>query len=100
MKRAPLYSGRNRTRKADATAIQPDDNTGDASGAPPKPPRIRNFFRRHQSPALFVAALAVAGLTVLVYRANQTPPREFVQEDIDAAVLHTLENKTMPSKAS
>jgi S1-C subfamily serine protease len=102
MKRAPLYSGRNRAPKPRT----PDDATSNlsaadaAAGEPRAPGRLRGFFRKHQSPLLFVAGLAIAGLAVTAYRAQQPAPREFVQEDIDAAVMHTLENKTLPSKAA
>ena len=71
-----------------------------ADEAPPAPGRLRRFAAKHQSPLLFIAGLAVAAIVVLGWRANHTPPREFVQEDIDAAVMHTLENKTLPSKAA
>ena len=49
---------------------------------------------------LFVAAVLIAGGAVLATLALQNPPRELAQEDIDAAVLHTLENKTLPSRAA
>ena len=41
---------------------------------------------------LFAAALTIWAM--------QETPREIVQEDIDAAVLHTLENKTLQSRAA
>jgi S1-C subfamily serine protease len=43
----------------------------------------------------FVALLLIAG-----YAAIRPAPRPLVQQDIDAAVLHTLENKVLPSPAS
>ena len=39
-------------------------------------------------------------LLVALYAAMQPPPREITQRDIDAAVLHTLETKTLPSAAA
>lgn len=42
-----------------------------------------------------LAAAAIAALW-----AGQQRPREIVQEDIDNAVLHTIENKTLPSRAA
>ena len=106
MKRAPLYSSRNRTKKPDpfdgtAPAGIPDAPQSAAVAEPPSEPRgLRRFAAKHRSPLLFVSGLAIAALVLLGWRANQTPPREFVQEDIDAAVLHTLENKPLPSKAA
>jgi S1-C subfamily serine protease len=45
------------------------------------------------------AALLVL-LLVLAWSALRPPPRELTQEDVDAAVLHALENKTLPSQAA
>ena len=40
-------------------------------------------------------------LALFVARDRMQPaPRELAQDDIDAAVLHTLENKTLPSRAA
>lgn len=39
-------------------------------------------------------------LAVLAWHALRPAPREFTQDDVDAAVLHTLENKTLPSRAA
>jgi S1-C subfamily serine protease len=105
MKRAPLYSGRNRTRKPNPfdgtdSGFRLEEPPAPADDPPPAPGRLRRLATKHQSPLLFLAGLAVAAIAVLAWRANQTPPREFVQEDIDAAVMHTLENKTLPSKAA
>src|SRR5437867_1429650 len=100
MKRAPLYSGRSRTRKAIAADQAAADEAGAPAGELAPRARLRNLFRKHQSPLLFIAGLAIAMLVMLSYRANQTAPRELVQEDIDAAVMHTLENKTLPSRTA
>ena len=62
--------------------------------------RLRTFRRRHEGSLLFAAGLLIAAVAALYYQAGQPPAREFVQEDIDAAVLHTLENKTLPSRAA
>ena len=104
MKRAPLYSGRDRTKptapapepKAPATA----DPTGGASGNATGGGRLRRFARRHQSPLLFAAGIAIALLAMLAYQSNQAPQREMTQEDVDAAVMHTFETKTLPSRAA
>ncbi len=61
---------------------------------------MRAIYRRHEAPSLFAAGLLIAGLAALVFWANQPAPRELVQEDIDAAVLHTLDTKTLPSRAA
>jgi S1-C subfamily serine protease len=49
---------------------------------------------------LVLAGAAVATLFVLVAGRSGPPPREITQQDIDAAVRHTLETKPLPSVAS
>ena len=49
---------------------------------------------------LLLGGMLIA-LALLVTRDRMQPaPRELAQDDIDAAVLHTLENKTLPSRAA
>lgn len=42
--------------------------------------------------------MGVAALAAVLFLAWPTPPRPLSQEDIDAAVLRTLENTTLPSR--
>jgi len=49
---------------------------------------------------LLAAALLLGLLPVLVFWATQPAPRDITQEDVDAAVLNTLENKSLPSRAA
>jgi len=104
MKRAPFYSGRDRTKPAaqtaGPTAPATADGSGGASGNAAGGGRLRRFARRHQSPLLFAAGIAIALLAMLAYQSNQAPPREMTQEDVDAAVMHTFETKTLPSRAA
>ena len=110
MKRAALYSSRSRTGgnappgEAGAGAA-PGRNADQAGPVAPAAAgslrgRMRAIYRRHEAPSLFAAGLLIAGLAALVFWANQPAPRELVQEDIDAAVLHTLDTKTLPSRAA
>src|SRR5438445_647346 len=64
----------------------------------PRPPsRWRRWIGRYSPPLLMVfGALLALGL-VAGYQGFKPAPRVFTQEDIDAAVLHTLETKTLPS---
>ncbi len=62
--------------------------------------RLRAFFGRHDRLLLFSAGLVIALLVMLMREALQSPAQEFTQEDIDAAVLHTMQNKSLPSRAA
>jgi S1-C subfamily serine protease len=93
MSRITLYSRSVRSRAAaDADAA--------ATAAPPPPPlrqRAAAFVRRHER-ALWVAciALLIGGFFAARPHFGATP-RELTQDDIDAAVMHTLDTKTPPS---
>jgi S1-C subfamily serine protease len=58
------------------------------------------FVRTHHRSALFIAGTLCAGLLALGFWKMQPAPHELLQEDIDAAVLYTLEKKTLPSRAA
>ncbi len=98
MKRAALYSSTPRTGAEHAPPT--------AADTPPEEPRrparqrVASFFKRHERWGLVLAGALIAGTAVLATLALQPAPRELAQEDIDAAVLHTLENKTLPSRAA
>jgi S1-C subfamily serine protease len=47
--------------------------------------------------ALLVLAFGVA---LAVLETRREPPRQLTQDDIDAAVVHTIENRTLPSRAA
>ncbi len=99
MKRTSLYSNSRRTGlpARPAPAAEP---------APPPPPppsrgaRLRAFLQRRSGPVLFIAGTLFALALMLGRDALQPAPFELKQADIDAAVLHTLENKNLPSRAA
>jgi S1-C subfamily serine protease len=62
--------------------------------------RWRNFLARYERPLWVAAAGALALLVVLTHAWVASPPREITQEDISAAVLHTLETAALPSPAA
>src|SRR5215471_10026355 len=62
--------------------------------------RWRNFFRRYDRILWVGAAAGLAMLIVLTHAVFMPPTREITQEDIDSAVLHTLETTTLPSAAA
>jgi serine protease DegQ len=109
MKRVTLYSSsRSSMTGRPIPTTQPDQFKN------PEPPREssptqvasqevrflwRNFCARHKR-LLWVAAGGLFGLLLVFEHAAITPPtREITQEDIRAAVLHTLETNTLPSPA-
>ena len=124
MKRAALYSGTNRASGAKSGAGQPaaprSAGTGvtagesgaravetGAPGAGARPAargsrraRLAGFFRRYDRVFLFAAGLLVALAVVFGRDALRPVQRQLSQDDIDAAVLQTLETKTLPSRAA
>jgi S1-C subfamily serine protease len=65
----------------------------------PTPP-FRSFIRRRKR-LLTIAATASIALVWVLIQASLTPPlRRITQRDIDAAVLHSLKTKTLPSPAA
>lgn len=65
-----------------------------------RPGRARSFARRHDRALLLIGGMLIA-LGLFVVRDHMRPAaRELKQDDIDAAVLHTLETKTLPSRAA
>ncbi len=96
MKRAALYS---RSRGAPGSIPPPE-----AAPAPAAPNVRASAVRRLAARRNLLLALAVGGLIVfLVLTAIQSlkpAPRQITQRDIDRAVLHTLNTKSLPSAAT
>ncbi len=98
MKRATLYS-----RSARPPAPPAPVAATQAPAALPaatKPSRLRGFFARHDRILLVVIGALLAALVLGLYSGRVAPPRELTQKDIDAAVLHTLQTKPLPSWAA
>ncbi len=102
MKRAALYSSTPRAEFAQTPpgAPRPAAETGEPASRVPFGQRLRRFGARFERPLLFVAGVLFALGAAYGLLAYQDKPREIIQEDIDAAVLHTLENKVLPSRAA
>lgn len=114
MKKVALYSGSRPTRGG---ASQPPASPGAdaaeaASGAPPQAAdprprwrtrarqRVGHWLRRYEKLVL-VAGGGLFGLALMLgYTLLQPPSQHLTQGDIDAAVLHTLNNKPLPSMAA
>jgi serine protease DegQ len=112
MKKPALYSSASRARKAGPAASpapapaaegpRPPASPGPpAATAPSGPaPRRAGFLRRHDRVVVFVVGVAFA-LGLLAARDAMRPaPAELTQDDIDEAVLYTMENKSLPSRAA
>jgi len=117
MRRASLYSTSNRspaarTRLQSTPPSQPPDAGASAPSAPavtgiaaPAAPltrraRIGRFLQRHNALIALAAGIAIALGAVYGYDALRPAAHALTQEDIDSAVLHTLETKTLPSQAA
>ncbi|MEO7500477.1 MAG: S1C family serine protease [Casimicrobiaceae bacterium] len=91
MNKVTLYSRSIRTRRAQAEA--------EAIAAPPPKAgaALAAFLRRHER-ALWITACALLVAALYFGRPLLAPPhKDLTQEDIDAAVTHSLETKTPPS---
>ena len=114
MKKPALYSSASRARKAGpaASAEPPLASEGPRAPVPSGPPAASgastsgaappraSFLKRHDRAVVFVVGVAFA-LGLLAARDAMRPaPPALTQEDIDDAVLYTMENKTLPSRAA
>jgi S1-C subfamily serine protease len=61
---------------------------------------VRAWVRRHDRVLLFFVGMLAAVVLLAARDASRPMPRELKQDDIDAAVLHTLTTKTLPSRAA
>jgi len=98
MKKVTLYSSSGQARKPAGLGVP----VAPAEPAPREPlrARLRRFARGHQR-SLAVATVALVALALgLAYHAMPPAPAPLTQEDIDAAVLHTLETVPLPSRAA
>jgi len=99
MGRVTLYSASSRPRQPprapSAAPAQPA-----APAAAPAPPRWRTALKRHERLLWLAAVVLIAGGVVFLYGRFHPVPRPLTQEDIDSAVLHTLEKTTLPSNAA
>jgi S1-C subfamily serine protease len=62
--------------------------------------RPLSFLQRYERPFLVASGALVVLFAALLYGGLKSAPRQITQRDIDAAVLHTLETKPLPSTAA
>ena len=98
MNKVTLYSRSIRSRKVLDPAAEADAAAAAAKAAVPAAPgRLRAFLARHERPLWIGACVLLAAALYLGRPLLAHPPKELTQEDIDAAVTHSLETKTPPS---
>jgi len=101
MKRAALYSSTVRRNKEDGPETAAVPARAQAATVPPMPAgRLRRFVQRHDRALLFFSGLLIALAVGFGRDAIRPEPVELSQDDIDAAVLQTLETKTLQSRAA
>jgi serine protease DegQ len=94
VRKATLYSRSSRSSP-------PAPGTEPPVPAPEQPKktwRVRDWLSRRRGALYFLAGVAVAGLLVLLHATSVPPQRALTQQDIDAAVMRTLETNTLPSR--
>jgi len=102
MRRQVLYSG-SRPRSSEQTSAGPATDVPDAvvrNDQPGAPGALRVALVRHSGFLRFFAGAACAALIAWYVVGSRPEPQRLTQENIDAAVLHTLENKAVPSRAA
>ena len=108
MRRPALYSRSPTRPAADEAADRP---VADAAGPAPQasdtlalalPTRRARLARALAHPSLLWAAIALLGAALLWQGGpwGKAPARKLTQDDINAAVMHTLATKTLPSQAA
>jgi len=108
MPKVPLYSRSTRRPRSALVRASPEPEqriespqAADADAPPPRrrfgvPARVKRFEKPFY---LLLAALFVVGV-VVGYARLHPPPRALTQDDIDEAVMHTVETKTLPSQSA
>jgi S1-C subfamily serine protease len=92
VRKATLYS---RSRRPQP---QPPATTAVAPApVPKKPSRVRNWIAAHRAAVYFAAGAVLVALLTFI-NTGHAPQRPLTQEDIDAAVMRTLETNTLPSR--
>jgi len=109
MRRVTLYSSSRSAKAPPATSARPAppgnpdpprENVG-AQVSQPKPgSRWRNFCRRYERPMWVMTAVLLSLLVVLTNAWITPSHRQITQQDIDAAVLHSLDHGILPSPAA
>lgn len=104
MRKVPLYSSSRLARVIEppvpASESMLHEKAHEVPSAQAARSSWRRFCERHERLLTVAASALIALLLIIGYAEIRPAPRPIVQQDIDSAVLHTLENKVLPSPAS
>jgi len=95
--RSPVTSHHAKAGDATAGADQAMEKSSTQAAERPQRSRWRNFLARYERPLWVGAAGLLALLVVFTHALLMPTSRPITQEDIESAVLYTLDNKTLPS---
>ncbi|MBL0426966.1 S1C family serine protease [Ramlibacter alkalitolerans] len=98
MRRPALYSSSRPARPAAADHPGTPVDNAEAPPAPAAPVPRRRFGLAPSSPALLWSAILLLGIALAMSLALRPMPRKLTQDDINAAVLKTMETQVMPSE--
>jgi serine protease DegQ len=100
MRRPALYSSSRPGRPAatDEAAPPPATAAAQPAEASPKPGRKQRLARSFSSPILLWAAILLLGAALATSFTLQPQQRKLTQDDINRAVLKTMETQVMPSE--
>ena len=100
MRNTPLYSSSRHRAAAEPSPEAAAPAQAEVQKPPRPPSRLGATASRWERPLLILFGGIVALLAMMIYGNAQQGQRPLTQKDIDAAVLHTLTTKTLPSVAS
>jgi S1-C subfamily serine protease len=98
--RSPVTSHHAKAGDATAGADQAMEKSSTQAAERPQRSRWRNLLARYERPLWVGAAGLLALLVVFTHALLMPTSRPITQEDIESAVLYTLDNKTLPSAAA
>jgi S1-C subfamily serine protease len=96
MRRTALYSHSH--RRSAPPAVPQNEVPPQQDSAPMRPSRLRGLMKRQVPASVVMAALLLPLMAVLAFLAFR--PVVLSQEDINAAVAHSLQNNVLPSPAT
>src|SRR5215510_5303215 len=104
MKRVTLYSSSRSATSRQREQLTTSGQTVVGSSVQLARPKYRSSWRNlsaHRRRLVWLAGVGLlAVIGAFIYRQITPPTRQITQEDINAAVLHTLENNVLPSPAA